>query len=381
LNPADNSLPDLWYDECIIVAFGATSLLAPALRLPDSGAHPAAHSMKCPECGHSASAEDAYCAACGTRLVNLNEHIRELISTQVHSGLDARFRDQKLVELDLTERVLSRLQRQMKLFAFWVGIPLAIIGIGIAIAGLNRYRDFSALMESVEKQIRPKLEQAQQAADTATKTAIDAQSKADAAKKDIEETSAKTRKELSSANTLAAQVRALSSRVTSLEQDTTKEIAGARKRVNEHVGELDKKIETASKEIADQQKKLANTDEIVKALYSKGRTQYVDTKTASQQFVALQKTKRVAVYFLLTDPPIYQTVQLVWHVYTQPKGSYSVVGNVVVFMWGDPLENLKNYPLEISYVPDPTAGALRFSSLALRDGHVYADGNLLPDVE
>jgi hypothetical protein len=136
-------------------------------------------------------------------------------------------------------------------------------------------------------------------------------------------------------------------------------------------------MEAAAEEIAAQQKKLTSTNELVTAMFSKGLDESIQTafgNTPTFVLVTLPSGQKGAVIFLfLKNAPIFQTVQLQWHVYTQPKYSYLVRENVLRFSWGDPAESLKQYPLVVSYVPDPTYNGVLYKALSLKDGHVYAD--------
>ena len=76
---------------------------------------------------------------------------------------------------------------------------------------------------------------------------------------------------------------------------------------------------------------------------------------------------------LLKSAPIFQTVQINYRIYVQPKSSYHLNGNLLIFVWGDPADNLKQFPLEVSYVPDPTYKGPIYSSLSVKDGHIFAD--------
>jgi hypothetical protein len=79
------------------------------------------------------------------------------------------------------------------------------------------------------------------------------------------------------------------------------------------------------------------------------------------------------VFMLLKSAPIYQTIQIGFHVYVQPKTSYAITGNVIRFVWGESPDSLKQWPLEVSYVPDPTYRGPVYSTLSVKDGHVFAD--------
>jgi hypothetical protein len=179
----------------------------------------------------------------------------------------------------------------------------------------------------------------------AGKKAQDAEAKAEAAIESINTATAKMNTQLSSAQQL-------STKVSRLESETANQIAGASQHIEDRVTELDKSVVSANKEIAEQQKKLTSTNELVTAMFSKRLTQTFVTTMGNTSTCAVftmpaapgGTQKRAIVYMLLQKAPIFQTVQLVFHIYIQPKTSYGVRGNVLTSVWGDPAENLKPVP-------------------------------------
>jgi hypothetical protein len=145
--------------------------------------------------------------------------------------------------------------------------------------------------------------------------------------------------------------------------------------------ELDKKLEAANKTIAEQQAKLTSTNELVRAMFSQGRTEIFPTFFGDAPNVVTIPSpagrQGAQVFMLLKGAPILQTVQVQFYVAVEPRYSYSVNANIVSFSWGDPSESLKTHPIEISYVPDPTYKGVVYSKLSIRDGHVFADGQQL----
>jgi hypothetical protein len=86
------------------------------------------------------------------------------------------------------------------------------------------------------------------------------------------------------------------------------------------------------------------------------------------------------VWLLLDKSPIQGTIQLQYYVSVQPPNTYFVVAhNLIVFFWGDPLENLKQKPLSVSYFPANSDSEL-IHSLSEHDGRVWADDQPLPKV-
>ncbi|HEV2342336.1 MAG TPA: hypothetical protein VGS15_11105 [Candidatus Acidoferrales bacterium] len=310
-----------------------------------------------------------------------SQQLEEIISRRVKEYVDANFKDRALVDIETTQTILNRLYSWSKLFAFFVGIPVALLLISLSIAGIQKYSDFTKLISSVESQVKPRIESAKASADSAQQEAAYARDQSLQAKKTIETVIPQVRAQLGSATQLSNSVRDLSERVSTLESQTSHQIQASSEHVNSSVAEIDRKIDAANKDIAAQEQKLASTNELVKSLFSKGTTEYFDTKNNSNRIVTIPLKKGALVYMLLGAAPISQTLEVKWRVFSQPRGSYfPIANNVVMFIWGDPADSLKEYPLEVTYIPDPTVKSEPFKSLSLKEGHLYADGNQLQEV-
>ena len=336
--------------------------------------------MNCPHCNSPSAEGKKYCADCGSPLDPQTVRLETLIKSQVADAIRDKFKDQKVVEVETSHAIAERLIGWAKLFAYAVGIPFGLLIVWLSIAGIDTYRDFKKLVATVEEQIKPMLEQAKSDAEQAQKNAKQAKAEAEDSKNTIENAATEAKRQLGSAVELAKNVKALSDRFAGLEQQTSSEIKTRSQRVETRVTELDQKLDTAEKDIAEQQKKLASTDEIVKALFSKGTTEWFQTSgTAAPNVVIMPTSTGALVFMLLKSPPIYQTIEVKWRVFSQPRGSYWMKGNVLIFNWGEPAGNLKPYPLEITYVPDPTIKVPEFKTLSVKDKAVFADETKLMD--
>ena len=96
------------------------------------------------------------------------------------TDLGARFdkqlqmRDQRFLEVDTTEKVVTRLMNWAKLFAFFIGIPVATILVGLAIYAGKGFKDLHQVAATARDSIRPVLEKAGSDAEIAKRTAADA---------------------------------------------------------------------------------------------------------------------------------------------------------------------------------------------------------------
>jgi hypothetical protein len=329
--------------------------------------------MDCPRCNSPSADGKKYCADCGASFDPQTKYLETFVKSQVEDAIQQRFKDQKLVDIETSQAVVERLHGWAKMFAFFVGLPAAVVIVGLSIAGIQKYSDFKNMVSSIEQQVKPKIEQAKSDSEQAQTTARAAKSEAEDSKKTIEVATAEAKRQLGSATELAKNVRALSDRVSGLEQQTSSQMKGSSQRVDARVSELDQKIDAAAKDIADQQKKLASTDELVKALFSKGTTEYFPTTANGSNVVIAPLANGALVFMLLKSAPIYQTIEVKFHVFSQPHGSYWLSNNILIFSWGDPATNLKQHMLEVTYVPDPTSKAPAFKSLSVRGNAVFAD--------
>ena len=329
--------------------------------------------MNCPRCDTPNPEGKRYCADCGTPLTPSLVYLEEVVKAQVRESVDTRLKEQQFVEIETATAIVERVQRWAKLFGFFVAIPLGVLALALAVLGIQELRDFRRLIENAEGQIKPRIQQAKDSADAATKQADEAQREAGEARKTIEA-------QLSSASGATAQVQRLSTQVSALEKTTSQQMKSASDRIDKRTSDLDVKIDTATKDIAEQQRKLASTNELVKSLFSRGKTEYFDTKSSSTRFAYVPYKGGVWVYMLLADIPIRETVEIKFHVYSQPKSSYFPINsNVLFFNWGQTLEALQQQPLEVNYVPDPTQSKEKFKALSVRDRRAYADEMLLMD--
>jgi hypothetical protein len=337
--------------------------------------------MNCPICNTSGPDGKKYCAECGAPLDPQTKYLESAIHRQIEEEIEKRFKDRNLVDVETTQAIAGRLLSWVKMFAYPAGALIALCLIVLGFFGIERYSDLNTLVTNVEKDIKPKVAQATSDAEQAQKTANEAKVEAQDSKKTIETATAEAKKQLGSATELAGNVRALSGRVSGLEQRTSNQINDSSKRVDVRMAELDQKIDTASRDISEQQKKLASTDVLVKALFSTGTTEYFPTTANGPNILVVPTSKGngAIVFMLLKSAPIYQTIEVKWRVFSQPRASYFVMNNILRFSWGDPADNLKQFPLEVTYVPDPTSTSPA-KALSVRGNSVFADDSKIMDL-
>ena len=140
------------------------------------------------------------------------------------------------------------------MFAFFVGLPTALLLVVLSLFGIEKYSDFKKLTTNIEGQVKPKIEQAKSDAEQAQKTAQLAMREAEQSRIVIHNATAEAKVQLGSATDLAKSVKSLSGRVSGLEQQTSSQMKGSSQRIEARVAELDQKIDAASKDIGEQKK-------------------------------------------------------------------------------------------------------------------------------
>jgi hypothetical protein len=305
-----------------------------------------------------------FCSDCGFLLT---PQLKPLIRSQVEEYVKEHFKDRNIVDIETTHLVADRFMKWAKWFLFPATGLLVIFAAILALLGISNYSDF-------HKTIRRASVEALSEADSATKKAKEATSRSEEAIRSFDLAEAKMDQQLGS-------VQRLSDKVAGMESQTANRMTTASKHVEDRVTDLDREVASANKEIAAQQSKLTSTNELVTAMFSKGQVETFNVSTGDTPTLVVyaiptlsgQPQKGAIVYMLLKSAPIFQTVQINYRIFVQPKSSYHLNGNLLMFFWGDPSDNLKQFALEVSYVPDPTYKGPTYSALSLKDGHIFAD--------
>ena len=349
---------------------------------------PAASQITCPKCHAVSTPDKKYCADCGASLT-IDADIRTLIDDQIQHTIDTKFKDQKLIELETTDAIVERITSWAKRFAFWAGVPLALFIICLAFLGVQKFDDFSSKIDQAVAKITPILDQSM-------KEANDAEAKSGSAKKTAEAAQLKASEALVSVDTIVEQtktqlasdvnskIQSISPRLDAFEK-TAAEIETTSTVVLKQVDDVKKQLDAASETITAQEKKITDTSELVKAIFARARTDsFEPTATPDQMVIIKHDDSHASIYLLLHEIPIEGSLQLQYHVFSQPKTSYEVLRsgdalvNVVGFRWGENSANLVGKILTASYIGDPTAQSALFKSLTVKEDRAYADGVPLP---
>lgn len=117
---------------------------------------------KCPRCGSDAIPGKHFCPDCGALLAlgisgaSIDSYIRDRISEQI----DGSFKDKRLVELETTQAIATRLIDWAKVFAFAAGIPVALLALILGLMGYNSIQDARKLTSEASERIRPVVDDA-----------------------------------------------------------------------------------------------------------------------------------------------------------------------------------------------------------------------------
>jgi hypothetical protein len=182
--------------------------------------------MRCPSCGASGPEGKRFCGDCGepqpTDPVSLST---AELSGRVRGLLREELKDRKLVEIEITEAIVTRLSSWAKLLGFFVGLPLAVLALVLAVLGIRNYSDFSRSLDAAKRDIEQTFQRARQ---EAQQHGDQLKERITALRREGEELSMRSEElktryqrlqtELAGLDTLASNVRTLATKVERIEQ-------------------------------------------------------------------------------------------------------------------------------------------------------------------
>lgn len=325
---------------------------------------------RCPNCSAESANGKKFCADCGAPLAPLD--VAQQVRAEVGKALSERVKDRHAAEVEIFESVLERLFKYAKWFSAAIALPLSLFLGGLAFFGWKKVHDINTLAARVDKEVKPKV-------DSALRDASSASHSAAQAKQTAEQVTSDVNKQLASAHQVTAKVEDLSAKVSKLEDTTTEKVNIASARIESQVKNVDQRVSDAQTQINEQQKKLTDTGELLQSMFSNSRLEEFSDAMIGRYLIREGNNRRV-VFMLLREVPYPQSVQLQWFVSTQPRNSYVVMNNLVIFFWGDAAESLKQHPLLVNYVADTSSKEQPFKGLHIEKDVVFADGFALPNV-
>lgn len=199
--------------------------------------------MTCPQCGREIPAEFQYCGNCGSRASAESLETLVLRVRNLEKNL-SRKNSEKFTELELTERVASRLIRWSKIFAFLVGIPIVLWAATLALFTGRSFKSLHDVAESAKNAVVAVSNQAKSEAESARSTAqqVGAESRElgeqlQSAKQNIDNLTIQIRDRTKTLESLGTQVEKSRTNITSLENNL-KEQSGQVQRLSRQVNTI-----------------------------------------------------------------------------------------------------------------------------------------------
>jgi hypothetical protein len=116
---------------------------------------PAEDLISCPQCKAPSPTRNRFCGECGARLDTkqsaVDEYLRVHLPAQVSTIVKQRFQDQKVIELETSERIAERSMKWAKIIAFFLGIPIVAFAALLSFLGVKTYGDLTELLEKTGK--------------------------------------------------------------------------------------------------------------------------------------------------------------------------------------------------------------------------------------
>jgi hypothetical protein len=148
--------------------------------------------MDCLRCAASNPDSKKYCGDCGAPLQLDSASVRDFLATgmreEIQRAIKDQLKDQKVVEVEVTEAIVTRLSNWGKALTYLVGVPLGLLVLVLSILGINKLSDLSGLVDvakhKAELTMNSQIEDARKQVETAQK---DMSSKVDQARKDVDQ--------------------------------------------------------------------------------------------------------------------------------------------------------------------------------------------------
>ncbi len=195
--------------------------------------------MECPKCKAPSPDGKKYCGECGAQLRKTGDLSNADLRQEIQTILKEEFKDQKLVEVEVTEAVVTKLTDWAKLLAYFAGIPIAALLLVLGALGAKKYTDLWALTEAAENKIGPVVEQA-------SKRAGEVGKQTDELKRQSES----VQKQLSELQPKLADIRANSEILAGYEKEFDEKFAKLATTLNSHVQQIEGSIQDITRVVA-----------------------------------------------------------------------------------------------------------------------------------
>jgi len=137
---------------------------------------------------------------------------------------------------------------------------------------------------------------------------------------------------------------------------------------------------TAQKDLKIQQEKIQNVENIINEIDKLTVYESFSYEDSNRMIVITDGERKATVYLKLKKVPIKKSINLKFHVYSEPEGSYMAYKNILILNWGDSVGQLKDKNFYITYTENKSKEA-DVGNMELRnDGFVYTNNQKLPVV-
>src|SRR5262249_13410928 len=110
--------------------------------------------LSCPRCETAYLAGDRFCRNCGLELHGdvpaIEAYLAKVVPERLDSAMAARFKEQRVVEVEIAEKLAERAVGWLKTFGFLIGIPVLIFGAILSFVGIKAYSDFEKVLQKAE---------------------------------------------------------------------------------------------------------------------------------------------------------------------------------------------------------------------------------------
>jgi hypothetical protein len=334
-------------------------------------------SKRCYQCERDNPADQAFCGGCGSALA-----LSDYISKKVNEQLRDAIRDRDVVETESSIKVFERAWGWVKIVGGIAALLLALVGVGVFWKVSDWWKSVDNAKQSVINTAATtrneialasshSLQEVTVASEKAKTTSEDASADASRESRELQRTSLQTKAELSRE---AGSVRS--------EVEKSRSQLQAASKLQPEMAAMQQQLTQATAEIQAQQKVISSSEDFVKSVFSSHRVEMFNIgQSPTDRYAVVPPTtkenKNTVVFLLLNATPIQGTLQVQYHLFSQPPNSYLNIHNLVLFFWGDPPQNLREKPLSVSYFPDKSDKDI-IHSLSEHDGRVFADDQPLP---
>ena len=280
--------------------------------------------MLCPKCGSANPNDKGFCGVCGAIL---DTHLTPLVTAIVDIYLKEKLKDRKLVETEIAESVVSRIQNWTKLVLYPATGLLAMLTVILTVLGFSTFQQIKDQRDTVTKE-------------------------ANAAEAEVKNVSGRLDKARADLDAAQKQVHAKSSEVDQATKD-------AISKVNQDLSALGEDLKGATGENPYEAFTVSEGDD--NGRVSTGpRGDTVDGVTG---------------YLLLKKTPLHQSIQI--YLDNQrllPRWTYKFEKNILIIglRRSDSGDAIKHY-IQVGYVADKGSDTT-FHQLVKRNGVVFGDG-------